>query len=47
MADALFCFPQRRQTEEKTLQDENTQIFHYLQSSLTKASLAGFSLLSH
>ena len=29
-ADALFCFPQRSQDEEKKLQAENTRIFHRL-----------------
>ncbi len=30
MADALFRFLQRSQAKEKTLQNENTQIFHCL-----------------
>ncbi len=29
-ADTLFCFPQRRHPEEKTLRDENSQILWYL-----------------
>ncbi len=46
-ADALFCFSQRSQAKEKTLWDENTQILHRLQTSLTRASLAGLSLSGH
>ncbi len=43
-ADALSCFPQRSQAEEKTLRDENSQILHRLQTSLTRANIAGLSL---
>ena len=46
-ADTLFRFPQRSQAEEEMLQDENTQILHRLQTSLTRASLAGLSLSGH
>lgn len=42
--NALFSFPQRSQTKETTLQAESTQIFHYLQTLLTRASLAELSL---
>ncbi len=45
MADALFCFPQRSQAEEKTLRDENSQILYCLQTSLTKTNIAGLSFL--
>ncbi len=45
--DALSHFPQRSQAKEETLRDKNTQILHRLQTSLTKASLARFSLLGH
>ncbi len=45
--DALSHFSQRSQAEEKTLWNENTQILHRLQTSLTKASLAGLSLSDH
>ncbi len=45
--DALSRFPQRSQAEEETLRDENTQILHRLQTSLTRASLAGLSLTGH
>ena len=47
VADALFCFSKRSQAKKKMLLDENTQIFYYLQTSLTKASLAKLSLLDH
>ena len=43
-ADALSRFPQRSLGEEEKLRAENTRIFHCLQTSLTKASLAGLSL---
>ena len=43
-ADALSRFPQRNQAEEDELQTENTRILHKLQSSLTNASLSGFSI---
>ena len=43
-ADALFLFLQRSLDEEEKLWAKNTQIFHRLQISLTKASLASFSL---
>ncbi len=46
-ADALSHFPQRSQAEEKTLRDENSQILHRLQTSLTKANIASLSLLGH
>ena len=45
--DAVFRFSQRSQAKEKTLRDENTQIFHHLQTSLIKASLSRLSLSSH
>ncbi len=47
MADDLSRFPQRNQAEEEMLWDDNTQIFHCLQTSLTKANLAGLSLSGH
>ncbi len=40
-------FPQRSQAKEKILQDENTQIFHCMQTSLTKTSLTELSWLGH
>ncbi len=43
--DALSRFSQKGQVEEKTLKDENPQIFHRLQTSLTRANIAGLSLL--
>ena len=43
-ADTLSRFPQRSLNEEEKLRAENTQIFHRLQSSLTRASLSGLSL---
>ena len=43
-ADALSRFPQRNQAEEDELRTENTRILHKLQSSLTNASLSGFSI---
>ena len=46
-ADALSRFPQRSQSEEEELRVENTQILHWLQSSLTNASLSGLSLSGH
>ena len=42
-ANALSCFPQRSQDEEKKLQAENTRILHCLQSSLMNASLSGLN----
>ena len=42
-ADALSRFPQRSFDKEKKLWAKNTQIFHYLQSSFTRASLSGLS----
>ena len=45
-ADALSRFPQRSQDEKDELRAENGQILHYLQNSLTNASLAGLSLPS-
>ena len=44
-ADALSRFFQRSLDEKKKLWAKNTQILHCLQNSLTKASLAGLSLL--
>ena len=44
-ADALSRFPQRSLDEKEKLRAENTQILHCLQSSLTRASLSGLSLL--
>ncbi len=43
-ANALSRFSQRSQAEEKILRDENSQILHCLQTSLTKANIAGLSL---
>ncbi len=43
-ADALSHFLQRSQAEEDAFQAENSQILHRLQTSLTRASLAGLSL---
>ena len=43
-ANTLSCFFQRSIKEEKKLQVKNTQIFHRLQISLTKASLLGLSI---
>ena len=45
-ADALFCFLQRNKNKEEKLWAENTQIFHWLQSSLTNASLSGLNVTS-
>ncbi len=45
-ADALSRFPQRSQAKEETLRDENSQIFHRLQTSLTRANIASLSLSS-
>ncbi len=42
----LSHFPQRGQAEEETLRDENSQIFYHLQTSLTRANIAGLSLSS-
>lgn len=52
MTDNLFCFPQKNQTKEKILKDENTQIFHYFQTfpagvSLSKISFLGFALVAN
>ncbi len=44
-ADALFCFLQRSQAEEKTLRDENFQSLYRLRTSLTRTNIAGLSLL--
>ncbi len=41
----MSCFPQRTQAEEETLRDENSQIFHRLQSLLIRVNIAGISLL--
>ncbi len=46
-ADALFRFPQKSQAKKETLRDENSQILHCLQTSLTKANIAGLSLSGH
>ncbi len=46
-ADALSRFFQKSQAEEEMLWDKNTQIFHRLQTPLTRASLAGLSLSGH
>ncbi len=43
--DALFHFLQKSQVKEETFRDENSQIFHRLQTSLTRANIAGLSLL--
>ena len=43
-ADKLSRFLQKSLNKEEKLRAENTQILHYLQTSLTKASLAGLSL---
>ncbi len=45
VADTLFCFLQKSQTKEETLRDKNSQIFHYLQTSLIKTNIAGLNLL--
>ena len=45
--DILFCFLKRRQVEEKTLRNENTQIFYRLQTLLTRANLSKLSQLGH
>ena len=42
-ADALSWYPQRNAEEKDALQAENVKILHRLQSSLTNASLSGFS----
>ena len=42
-ADALSRFPQRSSYEEEDLRAENTQILHWLQSSLTNASISATS----
>ncbi len=47
IANTLSRFLQRSQTQEEILQNENTQVLHRLQTSLTKASLAELSLLGH
>ncbi len=47
VADTLSRFPSRSQAEEKTLKDENSQILYHLQTSLTRANIAGLSLLGH
>ena len=46
MADVLSCFSQRNQAKDETLKDENSQIFYHLQTSLTTANIASFSLSS-
>ena len=43
-ADTLSKFSQKSQNEENELRTENGRIFHWLQISLTNASLAGLSL---
>lgn len=42
-ADTLSRFAQKSQTKEEMLKDENTQIFHSLQTLSTKVSIAGRS----
>lgn len=42
--DILFQFSQKSLAEEKILRNENTHILHYLQTSLTKASLSKIHL---
>ncbi len=44
-ANALSRFPQKSQTKEETLRDVNSQILYRLQTSLTRANLAGLNLL--
>ena len=44
--DALSHFPRRSYDEEEKFRVGNTQILHYLQTSLTNASLSGLSLKS-
>ena len=39
-ADALFQYPQQNAEEEDALRAKNVKILHYLQSSLTNASLS-------
>ncbi len=43
-ADVLSRFLQRSQAKEKTFRDENSQILHRLQTSLTRANIVGLSL---
>lgn len=38
------ALPKEVRPRKKILKDENTEIFHYLQTSLTKANIAGLSL---
>ena len=45
-ADTLSRFSQRSQTEEKTLKDENSQIFYRLQASLIRTTIARLSFSS-
>ncbi len=45
VADALSCFPQRSQAKKETLKEENFQILHRLQTSLTRINIVGLSLL--
>ena len=42
--DALSCFLQKKLNEKEKLKAENIQIFHCLQSSLTRANFLGLSL---
>ncbi len=44
-SNALSRFPQRSQAKEETLRNENSQIFHHLQTLLTRANIAGLSFL--
>ncbi len=46
-ADALSRFPQRNETEEEALRDENSQILHQLQTSLIRANIARLSQSEH
>ncbi len=43
--NALSYFPQRSQAKKETFRDENSQILHHLQSSLTRANIASLTLL--
>ncbi len=42
-ADTLSHFPQRSQIKDETLKNDNSQIFHHLQTSLTRANITGVS----
>ena len=43
-ADTLSQFSQKSQDEEDEFQAENSQIFHYLQNSLTNTSLISLNI---